>query len=680
MKRTCYYSLMGEMIAHKAVLVYPEFKDRNTFWSFYRTMQRYVPRGEFGLPKRSHPPLGLMGLYNHLKPYYEELVLIDRNVDPRPLEDHIADADHVYMGGMIVQKESMLKDAKIVKDLKKVLIVGGVIVSEDSPFMELADHLVENESEMVINDLLEGLRDGSAEKYYKGTHTSPEHFFQPDFSSINLDNYVSMTLQISRGCPEDCEFCDITARFGRKPRYTPWEKTEASFRQLYELDWRKPIFIVDDNFIGNPHRAIEVLKNIYQLEEGLGYHFPKYTELSMRLSNESGVMKELRDWFRKTNFTTQFIGVETNNISSLKEAGKSANLLGERTLQEKLEFISKETGGGVMMGMIHGFDNDTAESAESLAEFINSTHSPVVMVGLLNALPYTSLWDRLKREGRLREDSVGTNSDINFIPYNMSVKEAEIQFVKIVGAVYNSKAYFSRALRELELVDPVVVSDTRSNWESAYAVMKNLTHKNALTFWKYLPKAHSIAKRRFGLYTSKYWYLIGEYFTQCSMYTHFKGLTDFFKKQQKKRSYESWQLYSWKELQESPIESIDVVEQYVDEPEAALTEKVRMKLRNGYEFLGTRREALAHFIEPYLNEGLKELKSLRMPSFENFQDVEVKAYFKAHIKMPQILGNVDFAKLEENLRNNLRNKIAYLNRMRHLLKNIRTMKTVYDQQ
>jgi hypothetical protein len=140
---------MKGVIGNKAVLVYPRFVD-DTFWSFKDSLAKYSPRGTFGLPKQALPPLGLMGLYNYLRPFYDEIALIDRNVDPRPLNRLVSGADHVYMGGMIAQEKAFLEDAKLVKRAGKVLIAGGTVVDEKSPLMDIADHLVENEAEMVI--------------------------------------------------------------------------------------------------------------------------------------------------------------------------------------------------------------------------------------------------------------------------------------------------------------------------------------------------------------------------------------------------------------------------------------------------------------------------------------------------------------------------------------------------
>jgi hypothetical protein len=165
---------MASQYWKKAVLVYPKFDSQDTFWSYEASLKKYSPPGEFGLPKRLLPPLGLMGLYQHLKPFYKALLLIDRNVDPRPLTTLIDGADHIYMGGMMAQEQNMLSDAYLIKKYGLPLIVGGTAIISDSPLLGVADHLVENEAEMVIDDLLAGLMNGNARKYYRGTPAPPE--------------------------------------------------------------------------------------------------------------------------------------------------------------------------------------------------------------------------------------------------------------------------------------------------------------------------------------------------------------------------------------------------------------------------------------------------------------------------------------------------------------------------
>lgn len=661
----------------KAILIYPKFQG-DTFWSFLRTLEKYVPRGEHGLPKRFMPPLGLMGLYNHLNKnyikegYYNEIVLVDRNVDPRPLEEVVARYDHVYMGGMIAQEEGFIEDASIIKEKfpEKTIIVGGTAVDETSELMRIADHLIENEAEMVIDELVEGIFNGTAKKYYKGVPAPPEKFFIPDYTSINLDNYVNIGIQLSRGCPEDCEFCDITARFGRIPRLTPWEHIETVIKQLYDLDAKMSLFIVDDNFIGNPRLAIETLKKFYRLEEELGYHFPKYTELTMRVGEDSSMMSELRKWLRKTNLNMYFVGVESNNIEALIETGKVQNLRGEESMTDKLMDISKKTGATITSGMILGFDNDTLDSVDPFIEFINSTHIPATMVGLLNALPYTKLWERLEKGGRLSEKSAGNNSDgrINFIPMEMSAKEAEEAYVRILKGIYNRKSFFGRVMKELSVFDPEYTHDVRPKEETLYIAKKLLTDwKHTPTFLWHALRAHKIAKKRFGFMSPKYMYSMGTYFTHCAKYIHYKGQTKHLERELKQRKYEPWQLYSWKDIQKAKIASIDVIEDEMKEP--SIFEKVKMTLENGYEFVGTRLDALKHFVEPHLKERMEKLKDIKVPSLKNFIDTEVKAYLDAHFKRPKILGKTDFSKVEKHLREGYKKEPGYFSKMRTLYRN-----------
>ena len=546
---------MVKKVARKAVLIYPRFYG-HTFWSFERTLAKYIRRNEYGLPKRSLPPLGLMGLYNHIKHYYDDIELVDRNANPLPLEELIRDADHVYIGGMIAQQKGFLEDAEVVKNAGKLLIAGGTIVDEHSPLMALADHLVENEAEMVIDDLLDGLFHGNAEKFYRGTHTPPERFFQPDYSSINSNDYVTMSVQITRGCPFSCEFCDITARFGRKSRMAPWEHTENAFRKLFQLGWRGNVFIVDDNLIGNPAKAIALLKRIHELETDIGYRSPKYSEVSVNLGDETPVMSELRRWFRKANFVNNFFGVETNNTEALVETGKKQNLHGKKSTQEKLAFISEETGSKMMIGIIYGFDSDTSESVAGLIDFINSTHVPTVMVGLLQALPKTELWERMGKEGRLSARTTGNNSDgtMNFIPYNISEREAEQNYVKILRGIYSEKAYFARVKRALNPIDPrledVPIPDIGKMYSGLCSGLRILVKENSFTYWRYLKEAHQIARERFAFNSKGYWYILTEYLTYCARYTHMKAQTQYMEKQIESRDYEQWQTFSWKGFQE----------------------------------------------------------------------------------------------------------------------------------
>ncbi|MEE9338781.1 MAG: DUF4070 domain-containing protein [Methylococcaceae bacterium] len=540
---------MINKIADKAMLIYPKFDTQATFWSYATSLKMYAPLNKYGIPKRLLPPLGLMGLFNYLKPYYRSICLVDRNVDPRSLNILLTDVDHVFMGGMLAQEKNMIKDAMEIKNMDKTLIVGGTAITPQSDLVSIANHLVENEVEGVIDELIEGLKNGKAKHYYKGGLSSSEYFFQPDYSSINLNDYVHMAVQISRGCPENCEFCDIPSRFGKAYRVTPWKNTERSFRQMKKLGWTGQVFIVDDNFIGNPRKALEVLKNLYKIGEKIAYHHPKYTELTLRLADESSIMKELRYWFHKTNFINGFYGVETPNEASLLETKKNQNLRGKKNLVEKLNFISEQTGGGVMMGMIYGFDHDTNDSVQEFIDFVNASNAPIVMAGLLNVLPCTPLMERMQREGRYRKSTSGNNSDgiINFIPYNFSIQQAEKNYLTILQGIYHPKAYFKRVMRHLELIDPELQSNQRACDNSIQYLFKILTRKHALIYWRYLPKALIIAKKHCDFITPEYMAIVKEYFSLCGQYTHFASQIAAQENNIQTRKYEDWQKNSWKE-------------------------------------------------------------------------------------------------------------------------------------
>ncbi len=648
---------MIENIGHKAVLIYPEFDTRDTFWSYAKSLRMYAPPGEFGLPKRLLPPLGLMVLFNHLKPYYEELLLIDRNVDPRPLLELIGDAEHVYMGGMLAQEQSLCRHAAEIKRAGKVLIVGGTAITPNSPLMELADHLLENEAEGIIDILLQDLQKGQAKKYYQGGSYAPEQFFQPDYAAINLQNYVHMAVQISRGCPENCEFCDIPSRFGRAYRVTPRDRTADSFRQMMELGWTGPVFVVDDNFIGNPKKALVVLKNLYSIGEEIGCHHPKYTELTLRLADDSPVMAEVRRWLRKTNFINGFYGVETPNRAALLETGKTQNLRGSQSLVRKLRGISEQTGAGVMMGMIYGFDHDSDASVQEFVDFVNASNAPIVMAGLLNALPCTGLMARMQREGRYIQPSSGNNSDgvINFIPYNFSVKQAERNYLRILEEIYHPRAYFTRVMRHLELIDPDLQSDYRAGSEKFKYLLRILTRKNALLFWRFLPAAQAIAVRRKRIGSPAYWAVIAEYFSLCGQYTHFADQIRVQRKNIAQRDYARWQLFSWRQLLASKIERLEVLRR---SPESPLLDSIAIHLSVNHMLQGTRLQVLRYLLGSYTQTGPDNFSRRDDLTLQQAIDIEVRAYRRVHRQFPEILG--DFGLLERHLRKTLPEQKTFL--------------------
>ncbi len=652
---------MPETIAHKAILIYPEFDTQDTFWSYERSLKMYSPPGEFGLPKRLLPPLGLMGLYRYLRPFYEQIQLIDRNVDPRPFSSLIDSADHIYLGGMLTQEKALTKYAALAKQAGKKIIVGGPVVARDSPIADIADYLVENEAEQVIDEVLQALRTGEGKKFYRSAYVDAENFFQPDFSSINMQNYVHMALQISRGCPENCEFCDAPARFGKSYRVTPWEKTADAFKQMLELGWKGPVFIVDDNFIGNPKIALEVLKKLYQIGETLGFHHSKYTELTLRLADDLPIMRQLRHWLRRCCFFNGFYGVETPNKAALQETDKRQNLRGDKTLTEKLTALSQYTGSGVMMGIIYGFDHDTETSADELIEFVNASNVPIVMAGLLNALPGTDLLTRLRREGRYLEASSRNNSDgvINFIPYNFSVQQAERNYLRIMQAIYSPEAYFARVMRHLQLIDPNLQHNPRPLSEKLAFLAKIMSRENAAIYWHYLPQALRIAKRRFAVNSPQFNALFAEYIALCGQYTHFVGQIRKLAERFTNKPWQPWQQISWLQILASDIDRVELL---AADPSSPLLDKIQLHTRIQYPLRGTRLQIFQYLAEPYILEGFKNLPNHKLPGLEQFIDIEINAFRRVYTTRPNILSS--FAELEHFLRDGKRRPADYLQNMR----------------
>ncbi len=543
------------MIGIIAALIYPEFDAENdTFWSF-RSSLKDLPANEFGGLKRTLPPLGLMGLGNHLlvKEYFEKVVIIDRNVDKRDLGRLLEEQgiDIVFMGGMLAQKKGFVEDARTVKALGKTLIVGGTIVDEAFMTEVNADYGVVNEAEMVIDPLLAGVMVGSEKKLFIGSHTPPEKFFQPDYTLINPNNYVSMSMQTNRGCIWDCEFCDITTRFGKKIRTAPRSHIENALFSINKISFIGTIFIVDDNHIADPKKAIEIQKIIYETEKTIGHKLGKYTQVSLELSDETDNMRELRKALHRNAFYRLFVGVETSNKEALLETGKRQNMRGKRTLEEKLMLLSKEVGT-IMAGGIYGFDTDTRETLEQFAKVINRTSAPIWMAGLLMPLSSTRLEKRLRTEGRLKLEGNGNNTEgvMRYITMNMSPKQAEEDILWFLKTIYSPNAYFARVMRDVAIAHPVRFRGEQSFKESMGSMRSILSGEYSQEYRKHLPAAiYNVAKNMVLNFNINPQFPLRQYFMHCSEYTHFRKLIDHLEQQIALRQYEPWQQQSWKSMQ-----------------------------------------------------------------------------------------------------------------------------------
>jgi radical SAM superfamily enzyme YgiQ (UPF0313 family) len=420
----------------KTLLVYPEFPD--TYWSFRRALRFEGKRSAF-------PPLGLLTV-SALLPDTWERRLVDLNVQPlRPAD--IEWADLVFVSAMLAQKASLHRVIELCKARGRRVVIGGPYVTTSAGHVPQADHLFLGEAETTLPEFARDLERGAARRIYQAEQRPALTATPiPHFQLADLRQYSAMSVQFSRGCPFQCEFCDIIEIYGRVPRTKSNEQMLAELDQLLRIGWRGLVFIVDDNFIGNKRNVKRLLPELAAWSERHRYPFSFVTEASVNLAED----EELLDGMRHAGFRRVFLGIETPVEASLREAQK-----GQNTRRDLLESVSRiqQRGMEVMAGFIVGFDNDPEDIFERQIRFIRESAIPLAMVGLLTALPDTQLWRRLEREGRLLAESTGNNTDgsLNFIP-RMDAARLIAGYQSILRTIYSSGEYYQRALNCLERV------------------------------------------------------------------------------------------------------------------------------------------------------------------------------------------------------------------------------------
>jgi len=421
----------------KILMVYPEFPD--TFWSFKHAL-RFIRKKAFA------PPLGLLTVAAMLPTAWEKR-LVDLNVS-RLAQQDLAWADYVFISAMIVQREAAQAVIARCKQAGVPVVAGGPLFTSEHASFPQVDHLVLNEAEITLPLFLADLERGTPQRVYT-TAEFPEirQTPVPLWELADLKHYASISIQFSRGCPFNCDFCNITALLGHRPRTKTVAQIIAELDRIYALGWRGPVFFVDDNFIGNKKQLKrEVLPALIAWQQGnRGLRFS--TELSINLADDEELMSMMVD----AGFTAVFVGIETPDDEGLAECSKHQNR--GRDLTESVRRIQR-AGMQVQGGFIVGFDSDTPSIFERQVEFIQKSGIVSAMVGLLQAFPGTQLYDRLADEGRLTSELSGDNVDgsTNIMP-KMDIDVLRNGYKNILHQIYSPKLYYERIttfLREYE--------------------------------------------------------------------------------------------------------------------------------------------------------------------------------------------------------------------------------------
>jgi radical SAM superfamily enzyme YgiQ (UPF0313 family) len=419
----------------KILLVYPKCPE--TFWSFTHALP-------FVGKKAVSPPLGLLTVAAMLPEKWEKK-LIDENVEELT-DNHIAWADIAFISAMIIQKGSALKIIQRCKLQNKKVVAGGPLFSGQPELFKDVDHLILNEAEITLRPFLLDLELGRAQHIYtSGKKPNLSDDSQtPLWSLIKFGNYVSMSVQFSRGCPHNCDFCDIIAMFGRSPRTKTSDQIIMELEALYKMGWRGSVFFADDNFIGLRKKTVELLKRLIEWQEKhrLLYCFPPFkfiTQADVRLADD----EELMNLMSQANFTKVFVGLESPSVNSLKECHKNQNI--SKDLEEVVRKIQNH-GLQVIGGHIVGFDSDKYQSIFwEQFKFIQNNGIVVAMLGLLNAMPKTPLWDKLKKEGRIINESSGENTGVGINFHTVMNRDELIKgYKELVAKIYSPRNYYKR--------------------------------------------------------------------------------------------------------------------------------------------------------------------------------------------------------------------------------------------
>jgi radical SAM superfamily enzyme YgiQ (UPF0313 family) len=423
----------------KALLIWPKFPP--SFWGFEGSLDM-IPEDAIT------PPLGLVTVAA-LCPASWTLRLLDHSFDIVTDED-LRGADLVMVSAMHAQRADAVDILRRARSLRTRTFIGGPWASSEPEIVQLeADHVMVGEAEEVFAGIALALESGTAQRVYRVTEKPNLSATPiPRFDLLRMDKYVSMPVQFARGCPFQCDFCDIITIYGRKVRGKTSAQLIAELDRLCELGWRGEVFIVDDNFIGNRKSSLHLCRDLAAWGETRGKPFSFYTQASVDLADRP----ELMEAMVAANFMYVFLGIETPSSEALKGSKKFQNL--KRDTLEQVRII-QQSGLWVMAGFIVGFDSDDETIFMRQREFIEHSAIAWAMAGMLQAPPTTPLFDRMRAEGRLFEESeaISNFSAPNFRT-TMPLPTLLHGLSRLLADLYDPKTYFQRALRSLEAWQP----------------------------------------------------------------------------------------------------------------------------------------------------------------------------------------------------------------------------------
>jgi radical SAM superfamily enzyme YgiQ (UPF0313 family) len=412
------------------VIVNPRFDI--SFWGLEHCVQL------FG--KRANLPVACLGLLAALVPDHHQVTLIDENVEDIDF-DRLGRADLICLTGMSIQGRRLIEILEEVKARGVITAVGGPMATVEPEALEdLADVIFLGEADETWPQFLrEWERGEHKSRYEQAEKTDVTRLPLPRIDLLKMDRYMFGSLQISRGCPFTCEFCDIIVTFGRRPRLKASEQVLAEL-EAFRQAGMKIVFVVDDNLIGNKKAIKPVLRDIIRWQQERAYPLTLFTEASLDLAEDD----ELMELMGLANFQNVFIGIETPNEESLRETKKLQNVRPNAgTLLERVHRV-QEHGIDVWCGMIVGFDHDDPSIFGVMPKFLADARISAALIGMLHAIPTTPLYDRLKIAGRLNEDETSDRYGTNVVPLGMSQEELRDGFVRVMSECYTTDAYFQR--------------------------------------------------------------------------------------------------------------------------------------------------------------------------------------------------------------------------------------------